>query len=223
MGRSRQSWNWSPWLRTLARDDGAMKRSTAISRLSDVADGLGRAKAWPEPCIIAGYVFGSLLDPAGDPECVQLALVVDEPADDVPGMSRPRHLEALASLLRFDKLPISWCWRPSAWPVWNHEIARAACFWSAAAGPNQAVFDALSAGHVERLEIVRPATAEQLIAELIRERDVGRGHLADAVAGFYDRDWRSEHTGDGVYPADHLWWATSGFLDLDNALTDAGP
>ena len=121
MERSRQSWNRSPSLRTLARDDGAMKRSTAISRLSDVADGLERAKVWPEPCIIAGYVFGALLDPAGDLERVQLALVVDEPSDDVPWMSRPRHLEAVASLLRFDKLPVSWCWRPTAWPVWNRE------------------------------------------------------------------------------------------------------
>ena len=153
---------------------------------------------------------------------LQLALVVDEPVEDVAWMSRPRHLEALASLLRFDKLPMSWCWRPREWPVWNHEITRAVCFWSATAGSDQAVFDALSAGRVDKLEFAEPADADQLMEQLVLERDVGRGHLADAVAGFYDRDWRSEHTGDGVYPADHLWWATSGYLDLDNAVTDAG-
>lgn len=209
-------------LRTLPRDDGAMKRSTAISRLSDVADGLERSKIWPEPGVIAGYVFGALLDPAADVERVQLALVVDEPVEDVPWMSRPRHLEALASLLRFDKLPISWWWRPSAWPVWNHEITRAVSFWSATAGSDQGVFDALSAGHVDKLEFVEPTHAEQFIEELEVEREVSRRHLTDAVAGLYDRDWRRERTGDGVYPADHLWWATAGYLDLDNAVTDAG-
>ena len=84
------------------------------------------------------------------------------------------------------------------------------------------MFDALSAGHVDNLELVGPTNTEQLIEELICERDVGRRHLEDAVAGFYDRDWRTEHTGDGVYPADHLWWATAGYLDLDNTVADAG-
>ena len=222
MERLRQSWNRLTSRRMLACNDGAMKRSTAISRLSEVADGLERSKVWSGPCVVAGYVFGALLDPAGDVERVQLALVVDEPAEDVPWMSRPRHLEALASLLRFDKLPLSWCWRPSAWPVWNHKITCAVCFWSATAGSNQGVFDAMSAGRVDKLEFAEPAHAEQLIEELVLERDVGRRHLETAVAGFYDREWRREHTGDGVYPADHLWWATSGYLDLDNAVKDDG-
>ena len=219
--RPRQSWNGLTSLRTIMRDDGAMKRATAISRLSDVADGLERSKELTGSCVIAGYVFGSLLDPAGDIERVQLALVVDEPVAAVPWMSRPRHLEALASLLRFDKLPLEWRWRPSAWPVWNHEITRAVCFWSATAGSDQGTFAALTAGRVEKLEFVEPADSEQLIEALRLERDAGRRHLAQIVDGFYDRDWRREHTGDGVYPADHLWWATSAYLDLDNAANDA--
>jgi hypothetical protein len=221
MERSRQSWNRFTLLRRLARDDGEMKRSTATSRLSEVADGLERAKVWSGPCVVAGYVFGSLLDPAGEVERVQLALVVDEAVEEVPWMCHPRQLEALASLLRFDKLPISWWWRPSAWPVWNHEITRAVCFWSATAGSDQGVFDALTAGRVDKLEFAEPAHAAQLIEQLVVERDVGRVHLTATVTGFYDRDWRREHTADGVYPADHLWWATSGYLDLDNAVKDA--
>lgn len=208
-------------LRTLARDDGAMKRSTAISRLSEVADQLERFKLWPGPCLVAGYVFGATLEPAGDVERVQLALVVDEPAEDVPWMSHLRPVEALASLMRFDKQPISWWWRPSAWTVWNREITRAVCFWSATAGSDQGVFDAVLAGRVDKLEFVEPADGEQFIQELMLERDVGRRHLTDTVASFYDRDWRREHTGDGVYPGDHLWWATAGYLDLDNAVKDA--
>jgi hypothetical protein len=198
-----------------------MKRATAISRLSDVADGLERSKDWTGSCVVAGYVFGSLLDPAGDIEWVQLALVVDESAEAVPWMSRPRHLEAFASMLRFDKLPLSWQWRPSAWPVWNHEITRAVCFWSATAGSDQGTFAALTAGRVDELDFVEPADSEQLIDQLRLERNVGRHHLTEIVDRFYDRDWRREHTGDGVYPADHLWWATCGYLDLDNAVNDA--
>jgi hypothetical protein len=204
-----------------ARDDDAMKRATAISRLSDVADGLERAKAWPGPCVVGGYVFGALLESAGDVERVQLALIVDEPAENVPWLSRPRQLEALVSLLRFDKLPLSWWWRPSAWPVWNHEINRAVGFWSAAAGSDPAVFDALSTGRVDELKVVEPDNAAQLYEQLVLERDIGRRHLADVVARFHDRDWRREHTHDGIDPADHLWWASSAFLDLDNAVTDA--
>lgn len=87
-----------------------MKRASAISRLSDVADDLERSKEWPGSCVVAGYVFGSMLHPAGDVERVQLALVVDEPAEAAPWMSRPKRLEALASLLGLDKLPLSWQW-----------------------------------------------------------------------------------------------------------------
>ncbi len=37
-------------------------------------------------------------------------------------------------------------------------------------------------------------------------------------AKFYDRDWRREHSGAGTHPEDHLWCATAGFLDLDDAI-----
>jgi hypothetical protein len=66
MERSRLSWNRLTAMKTLARDDGGMKRSTAISRLSEIADGLERSKVLSGPGVIAGYVFGGLLDPAGD-------------------------------------------------------------------------------------------------------------------------------------------------------------
>jgi hypothetical protein len=39
------------------RDDGAMKRTTAISRLGNVADGLDRALQWPDVTVVAGYVL----------------------------------------------------------------------------------------------------------------------------------------------------------------------
>jgi hypothetical protein len=201
-----------------ACDDGVVKRSTAVNRLAEIAAELERSKLWRGATVVAGYVFGATLENVDDVERVQIAVTVDEPVENVPWMSHPAHLEALASLLRFDKLPMSWWWRPMAWPVWNHEITRAACFWSAQDGVDQAVLDALAAGSYDQLQFVEPSSAEELIAQVRTERDIARRHLEDAVAGFHEREWRREHKGDGVYPGDHLWSAAAGFLDLDNSV-----
>lgn len=172
------------------RDDGGVKRSTAINRLSDVADALDRAGQWPGPGVVAAHVFGVVLDPVSELEVVQLALVVDEPPEDVPWMSRPVRLEALASLCRFDKLPMSWRWRPAEWPVWNHEITRAVRFWSAGEGRDEAVLRELADARVNGLRFEQPGGPEEMARQLTIERDVSRGHLAAVKAQFYDRDWR---------------------------------
>jgi hypothetical protein len=205
-----------------ARDDDGVKRSTAVNRLAEIADELERSKVWSGSTVVSGHVFGDLLDAPDEVERIEIALVVDEPADYVPWMSHPARLEALASMLRFDRLPMSWWWRPHEWPVWNHAIGRTVCFWSASAGPQPDVFDALAAARSDQLELVAPSDDEQLVAQLCIERDVARRHLEATMASFYDREWRHEHKGDGVYPADHLWWATSGYLDLDDAVNAAG-
>jgi hypothetical protein len=119
--------------------------------------------------------------------------------------SRPAHLEALAAVLRFPKLPVSWQWRPEQWPVWNHEIDRAVRVWAAA-------------GQLDGVTIEEPAGTDELRGELLIERGVGRRHLATVTESLHDKDWRRAHRGAGVYPEDHLWWATAGFLDLDDAI-----
>jgi hypothetical protein len=168
--------------------------------------------------VVAAYVFGAVLDPVSELEVVQLALVVDEPPEDVPWMSRPARLEALASLCRFDKLPMSWRWRPAEWPVWNHEISRAVRFWSSAGGRDEAVLRALADAGVNGPTFEQPGSRAALARQMMLERDVSRTHLATVKAQFYDRDWRREHSGDGTHPEDHLWWATAGYLDLDDAI-----
>ena len=200
------------------RDDGDVKRSTAINRLADVADALDRTGQWPGPKVVAAYVFGVLLDPVSELEAIQLALVVDEPPEELAWLSRPARLEALASLCRFDKLPLSWRWRPAAWTVWNHEISRAVRFWSSGEGRDEAVLRALADARVDGLRFDQPGGPEQMARQLTIERDVSRGHLAAVKAQFYDRDWRREHSRDGTHPEDHLWWATAGYLDLDDAI-----
>lgn len=59
-------------------DDSVMKRSTAMSRLSDVVDGLYRAAKWPGTTVTAAYVFGALLEGDAGLERVDVALVVAE-------------------------------------------------------------------------------------------------------------------------------------------------
>lgn len=194
----------------------SMKRATAISRLGDVADGLGRAKQWPDVSVTAAYVYGGLLDGADDLEYVELALVVDEPASRVPWLSRPAHLEALAKLLRFNKLPVTWRWRPAEWPVWNHRISRAAGFWTVDGGRDQTTFDALSARGEDGIHLTGPDSTDALRAQVEVERAAARAHLAEVSALFGDRDWRRDHTGDGSYPEDALWDAAAAFVELDD-------
>src|SRR5438876_10435549 len=114
-----------------------MKHSTAISRLGDVADGLDRAGQWPGVTVVAGYVFGALLEGNAELERIEVALVVAGPPEVVPWLASPAHLEALADSLRLPKLPVSWWWRPVDWPVWNHMISRAVRFLSADGGRDQ--------------------------------------------------------------------------------------
>ncbi len=199
-------------------DDLVMKNSTAMNRLTVVVDGLDRVAQWPDTTVTAAFVFGTALNANADLDRIDVALVVAEAPEVVPWMSRPAHLEALAAVLRFPKLPVSWQWRPEEWSVWNHEIDRAVRVWAATGGRDPRVLDALAAGELDSVTIEEPAGTDELRAELLIERDVGRRHLATVTESFHDKDWRRAHRGDGVYPEDHLWWATAGFLDLDDAI-----
>ena len=194
-----------------------MKRSTAMSRLRDVTDGLDRAAQWSETTVVGGYVFGALLEPEAEIERIELALVVAEPPEVVPWMARPARLEALAELLRFPKLPVSWWWRPVDWPVWNHTILRAVRFWSADGGRDQRALDGLASGRLEDVEVVAPANRGELAAQVLVERNAARGHLAKVTESFYDRDWRRECRG-GEYPESHLWSAAAAYVELDDAV-----
>ena len=198
-----------------------VKRSTAISRLGDVAAGLTRTTSWPDVGIVAGYVFGALVEQAGDVDRVELALVVDARQEELPWLARPARLEAIAAQLRFDKLPLCWWWRSTDGPVWNHHIRRAVRFWTASDGVDVFVVDSVSAGRTDQLPISEPADHEQLVAQLRSEREVNRRQLAGVIDRFYDQNWRHEHKYQGVFPQDHLWWAAAGFLELDDALGDA--
>jgi len=102
-----------------------MKHSTAISRLTDVVDGLERAAKWPDATLVARMRSEPSSTAMATLIAYSLALVVAEPADDVAldvATAAPR--SARGDTCGFTKLPLSWWWRPEQWAVWNHEIER---------------------------------------------------------------------------------------------------
>lgn len=195
-----------------------MKYSTAVGRLRKIAEDLSTQSKRPDPLIVEAFVYGEMLDAPPTIEWISLAFAVDLPPEDVTWMVRPDAAEAAASLLRFDKYPIAWHWRPSAWPVWNHEIVGPVRFWSIEGGADESALSLLTDGRIEQLERSSPADEEAFVRQLRTECGAARKHLESVVEAYHDRDWRRSHKGLGVYPEDHLWRATKGFLDLDDAV-----
>lgn len=100
----------------------------------------------------------------------------------------------------------------------GHLISRAVRFWRPGHGRDEAVLCALASVPVASDTVEEPGSREELARQLTVERAVSRAHLATVKAQFYDRDWRRENNHDGIHPEDHLWWATAGYLDLDDAI-----
>lgn len=196
-----------------------MKRTTAIRRLRTIAESCDHARPlWEnEPTLVAAYAFGMVLDPEiAELPGVDVAFVLDLPAEELPWGARPQSCLGLVSLLRLDKAPVNWFWRPSVWPVWNHKIRRPLLFWSPDGSDDEAL-DGLSSGDVERLRLPAPSRedeAEQLVVEL----DASLTYLRRVRDEFWERDWRQENRGFGVHPEDHLWNAVDGYLDLHDAV-----
>jgi hypothetical protein len=65
---------------------------------------------------------------------------------------------------------------------------------------------------------VRLRSRAALARQVTLERGVSRTHVATVKAQFCDRDWQREHSGAGTHLEDRLWWATAGYLDLDDAI-----
>lgn len=195
-----------------------MKYSTAVGRLRTVAADLTSQAEWRDSLIVGAYVYDELLDGPETLEWIALAFVLDLPPEEVTWLAQPAAAEAAASLLGFDKNPISWRWRPTAWPVWNHEIVGPVRFWSREGRADAAALDALADRRLDHLERLEPSDEEAFVAQLRTERDAARKHLEWVVDSYHDRDWRKSHKGFGVYPENHLWWATRGFIELDDAV-----
>lgn len=198
-----------------------MRHGTAVRRLRTIAERCHRvAGPWDdedEPIPLAAYAFGAVLDGNTDIPVVQVALVLNLPADELTWCARPQSCSGLAHLLELEKAPVDWYWRPAVWPVSNHVIRRPLRIWSTD-GVEGAALDALAGGVAEPLRLPAPQPEhgqEQLAVELA----ACLAHLRRVEDAYWQREWRQDNRGSGIYPEHHLWDAVHGYLDLHAAVS----
>lgn len=205
------------------REDGGVKRSTAVGHLVEMAEiATERLRlrdtdiGWPLEEL---WVTGELLGLAESVEAGTVALVLDLPADELPWLAVHPAAEWIGDQLRLGKRPIQWCYRPLAWPVWNHEHRGLVRFWTAADGLDADVIEALRSRRLDRVVVVAPSTAE-LVVQLREELARSRQHLRSILDHYWDRAWRQGHKGFGESPEDHLWRAATAVDDMQAALDE---
>jgi hypothetical protein len=191
-----------------------MRHETAVRRLRTIAERCQQVtRFWAdEPFLVSAYAFGAVLDTRADVEVVDVAFVLDLPPDELTWCAQPQRCAGVPSLLEIDKAPVIWYWRPALWPVFNHLIRRPLRIWSVD-GPDTAALDALARGDADPLRLPEP-THTGAHEQLTEELQASLAHLRRVEAGFWERDWRQDHRGSGVYPENHLWDAVHGYLDL---------
>jgi hypothetical protein len=199
-----------------------MKRSTAIGHLVEMAEvasqwlEVGGPDRWP---LNEMWVSGELPTLAETLDAGSVVLVLDLPAEELPWLAMHPTGESIGYQLRLGKRPIHWCYRPRAWPVWNHQNRRLARFWSAEGGLDSSAIDALRSRRLDRLDVIEPSD-DELAGQLRQELAVSREHLRSVLEGYWDRDWRKNHKGYDESPQDHLWRAASAVTDILDALDD---
>jgi hypothetical protein len=126
--------------------DGVVRHETAVRRLRSIAERCERVSGlWREEWVLAAYTFGAVLDGPTEVPVVQVAFVLDLPADELTWCAQPPSCAGLPHLLGIDKAPVDWYWRPAVWPVSNHVIRRPLRIWSTD-GPDDAALAALAEG-----------------------------------------------------------------------------
>src|SRR6266536_215671 len=137
--------------------DGVVRHETALRRLRTIAERCQRVSGlWEqEPVLLAAYVFGAVLDGRTEVPVVQVAFVLDLPADELTWCTHPPSCAGLPRLLEIDKAPVDWYWRPAVRPVSNHAIHRPLRIWSTD-GVDDAALAALARGRRSRCGCRRP-------------------------------------------------------------------
>jgi hypothetical protein len=160
------------------------------------------------------WAFGGILGNPTNLDQVQVALVVDLPADRVTWWSEPYELAWCAEEIRVAKLPFEYWWRSAYEPLWNHHIRRPAKVWALSEGVARPVLEAINQGDAEHYQLNEP-TPEDLRKRLDAERALCREALDRTLDRFSGPTARG-----GVFEAraDSLWRAAKGHLDVCNAL-----
>lgn len=198
-----------------------VKRMTAIRHLVEMATTASERLrlrdtdiGWPLEEL---WVTGDLLSPAGDLDAGAVVLTIDVPPSEMPWLALHPTGEWIGDQLRLGKRPMRWCYRPLAWPPWNHEHRRVARFWDAANGLDDDTIEALRSGDLNRVHVVEP-TDNELIDQLRSELVVSLQHLHGILDPYWDHEWRRAHNGYDETPEDHLWRAATAFVDIEEAL-----
>lgn len=189
----------------------------AVEKLRILAEACEDVKNWPpgDPFLLEAHVFGDVLRGADPLDCVQVAMVVNLPAQEVTWGSTPPGTLWLADRLRLSKGGYCYWWRSHLSPVWNHHIQGPVRFWSQD-GADAAVLEALAErrfGDLPRQQPSPDIRREQLDAEL----DAAFSHLRSVHASYWDSSWRREHRGYDRYPEHELWDAVDSYLELRDA------
>lgn len=199
-----------------------VKRSSAVRHLVEMAEVATEKLELRETdfgwALEELWVSGDLLTLADAMEMGSVVLVLDLPTTELPWAALNATGEWIGEVLRLGKRPLQWCYRPVAWPAWNHEHRRVARFWSATDGTDVEAIEALQSRRLDRITVVEPS-AEQLVAQLNEELPVSRRHLRTIVDRYWDHNWRRAHRGDNS-PEDHLWRAASAVEDMLSALDE---
>lgn len=200
-----------------------MRRDTAVRRLTTIAEDCQRIRGlWEDedeqPFLTAAYAFGDLVDGAAEVEYVQVAFVLNLPAEELAWGAEPDGCGWLVDVLRLDKTPVDRYWRPADSPVANHLIARPLRIWSADDGVDEQALQALSSGSCESLRLPS-LPADKAEEQLATELAASLAHLRAVEASYWEQEWRRKHRGGGIYPESYLWNAIHGYLDLLAAAT----
>lgn len=192
-----------------------MRYATAVRRLRQIAEDAHRVNSGAAPLLLAVYTFGPLLEHPAEVAAVDIALVCDAPAGELCWRTEPPWTLGIAEVLRLNRAPVRWYFRPATWPVSNHLIREPLQIRSLEGVVEQAL-TALADGQAQPLRLAAPSRTEQREQQAV-ELAAARRQLREVHDGYWDRDWRHGHHGSGLYPETHLYNAVSGYLDLLDA------
>lgn len=194
-------------------DDGGMTSSGLARQLGEVVASAA-APAY-DSVLVEVWAGGSFLDATDDGDGdAAIIMMFDAPAAELPWLN-PHHLVySWTERLQVRRLQKAHWGRPSAWPAWNQAARRVVRLWSADAGEEPGVINAIEEGDVSSLPVVEPTDAE-LLEQLRVELPVTVAHFDEVVDRYWDRDFRRELKPN---PEQVLWHAARAVRDLEDAI-----
>ena len=201
-----------------------MKWSRAVHHLEELAhvcaDMAGRPATIFPLRVTALWAFGEVLTSQDDLDCVQVALAVDLPIQNVAWLWPPAGAEHWSRGTGLSRKPVAAMWRSTRAPLWNHRIRRPLLIWDErsisdeSGGVANHALSALRDGDAGTFRLPEPAPGEMAF-RLEAELAVGLRALESSTAAYE----LSRFSPGGLEPvADVLWRASAGYLEVLRAV-----